>query len=96
MFAENVFDGRRLALVVQGRRRAVRIQIVDVAWLETRLVERHLHSRGCACAGFLGKLAAKKINVTAVDAVSAGAGRYGAILWVKARDVNRAAKTLRV
>ncbi|MFQ5960439.1 MAG: hypothetical protein ACE5MG_03510 [Candidatus Methylomirabilales bacterium] len=49
-----------------------------------------------ACAGFLGKLAAKKINVTAVDAVSAGAGRYGAIFWVKARDVNRAAKALRI
>ncbi len=49
-----------------------------------------------ACAGFLGRLAAKKINVTAVDAVSAGAGRYGAIFWVKARDVNRAAKALRI
>ncbi|MFQ5847907.1 MAG: hypothetical protein ACE5IQ_09615 [Candidatus Methylomirabilales bacterium] len=48
-----------------------------------------------ACADFLGKLAAAKINVTAVDAVSAGAGRYGAILWVKPRDINRAAKALR-
>jgi predicted amino acid-binding ACT domain protein len=47
-----------------------------------------------ACADFLGKLAAAKINVTAVDAVSAGAGRYGAIFWVKARDVTRAAKAL--
>ena len=34
------------------------------------------------------------INVTAIDAVGAGAGRYGAILWVKPRDVNKAAKTL--
>ncbi|MGH7422283.1 MAG: hypothetical protein ACREJ1_01250, partial [Candidatus Methylomirabilales bacterium] len=34
-----------------------------------------------ACADFLGKLAAAKINVTAVDAVSAGAGRYGAMFW---------------
>lgn len=49
-----------------------------------------------ACAGFLGKLAAKKINVTAVEAVTAGAGRYGAIFWVKARDVQRAAKALRI
>lgn len=48
-----------------------------------------------ACAGFLGKLAAAKVNVTAVDAVSAGAGRYGAILWVKPRDIKRAARTLR-
>lgn len=48
-----------------------------------------------ACAGFLGKLAAAKVNVTAVDAVSAGAGRYGAIFWVKPRDIKRAARTLR-
>jgi len=47
-----------------------------------------------ACADFLGKLAAAKVNVTAVDAVSAGAGRYGAIFWVKPRDVSRAAKVL--
>ena len=48
-----------------------------------------------ACAGFLGKLAAARVNVTAVDAVSAGAGRYGAILWVKPRDIRRAARILR-
>ncbi|MFQ5882283.1 MAG: hypothetical protein ACE5I9_07400 [Candidatus Methylomirabilales bacterium] len=47
-----------------------------------------------AVAAFLGRLARAKINVTAVDAVSAGAGRYGAIFWVKPRDVNRAARAL--
>lgn len=41
-----------------------------------------------------GKLAAAKINVTAIDAVCAGAGRYGAILWVAGRDYNRAARLL--
>jgi hypothetical protein len=40
------------------------------------------------------KLAAARINITASDAVIAGAGRFGAILWVKARDVNRTAKAL--
>jgi hypothetical protein len=45
-------------------------------------------------ADLLGKLAAAKINVTASDAVVAGAGRFGAILWVAARDVNRAARLL--
>lgn len=35
-----------------------------------------------------------KINVTACDAVSAGAGRFGAVIWVKARAVNRAARLL--
>lgn len=47
-----------------------------------------------ACADFMGKLAAAKVNVTAIDAVSAGAGRYGAIFWVKSRDVSRAARAL--
>jgi hypothetical protein len=45
-------------------------------------------------ADILGKLAAGKISVTASDAVIAGAGRFGAIFWVKARDVNRTAKIL--
>ncbi len=49
-----------------------------------------------AVAEILGTLAAAKINVTAVDAVCAGAGRFGAILWVKSRDVTRAAKALGV
>jgi hypothetical protein len=42
----------------------------------------------------LGKLAGAKINVTAMDAVSSGAGRYGAIFWVKPEAVSRAAKLL--
>jgi hypothetical protein len=32
--------------------------------------------------------------VTAIDAVCAGGGRYGAILWVAPRDVSKAAKLL--
>ena len=47
-----------------------------------------------AVAEIMGRLAAAKINVTAIDAVCAGAGRYGAILWVKPPDVARAAKAL--
>jgi hypothetical protein len=42
------------------------------------------------------KLADAKINVTAIDAVCGGAGRFGAILWVEPRDVTRAAKALGV
>jgi hypothetical protein len=42
----------------------------------------------------LQKLADARINVTAVDAACAGQGRYGAILWVAARDVARAARAL--
>jgi hypothetical protein len=47
-----------------------------------------------ALAEVIRKLADKQINITAIDAVSAGAGRYGAILWVKPADVNKAAKAL--
>ncbi len=47
-----------------------------------------------AVAGLLKTLAEKKINVTATDAVSAGAGRYAAIVWVQPKDVNKAAKAL--
>ena len=47
-----------------------------------------------AIGDVLGKLAAARINVTAVDAVCAGEQRYGAILWVKPPDRKRAAKAL--
>ena len=45
-----------------------------------------------AVADLLEKLAAANINVTATDAICAGGGRYGVLLWVKARDVKKAAK----
>jgi hypothetical protein len=47
-----------------------------------------------AVAALLKTLADKNINVTAIDAVSAGAGRYAAILWVEPKNVNKAAKAL--
>ena len=47
-----------------------------------------------AVARIMGKLARVKVNVTAIDAVCAGKGRYGAILWVKSPDVSKAAKAL--
>lgn len=47
-------------------------------------------------ADLMRRLADAKINVTALDAVCAGSGRYGAIIWVAPRDVTRAARTLGV
>ncbi len=47
-----------------------------------------------ACHRHLQKLADRKINVTAADAVAAGKGRYGMILWVKPKDYGRAARAL--
>lgn len=43
----------------------------------------------------LRKLGAAGVNVTAIDAVRSGAGRYGALLWVKPADVSKAAGALR-
>ena len=40
------------------------------------------------------RLANTKINITAAAATSAGAGRYGMILWVAPADYDRAAKVL--
>jgi hypothetical protein len=42
----------------------------------------------------LAKLSDAKINVTAVDALGAGKGRYGMILWVKPKQYARAARVL--
>lgn len=49
-------------------------------------------------AGALVKLAEKLgsagINITAVDAISAGADRYGAVFWVRPKDVDKAASVI--
>lgn len=49
-----------------------------------------------ACAEILDRLAAAKINVTAMDAVAAGMGRWAAILWVKPAAFKKAAAVLGV
>jgi hypothetical protein len=43
----------------------------------------------------LSRLAKKGINVIAADAVAAGKGRYGMILWVKPQNYNSAARILK-
>lgn len=47
-----------------------------------------------AMTGVFDKLAGAKINVTAVDAVSSGKGRFGAIFWVKPQALAKAARLL--
>jgi hypothetical protein len=47
-----------------------------------------------AIAAICGNLAAAGINMVALDAVAAGTGRYGAIFWVKPKDVGRASRVL--
>jgi hypothetical protein len=47
-----------------------------------------------AIAALLSRLGNARINVTASTAVRGGPGRYGAILWVKAKDLKKAAEAL--
>ncbi len=42
----------------------------------------------------LNKLAEARINMVAMDAVTAGNRRFGAIFWVKPKDVGRASRLL--
>ncbi len=48
-----------------------------------------------AVAAVLARLAAARINVTAIAAARAGGGRYGGFLWVRGRDVARATRVLK-
>lgn len=47
-----------------------------------------------ALVDYFARLADAGISVTASDAVAAGGGRFGCVLWVKPQDVRRAAKVL--
>ena len=48
-----------------------------------------------ALTAALGKLAQARINLVALDAVTAGKKRFGAIFWVKKQNVARAARLLK-
>ena len=50
--------------------------------------------RAGALVKLAGTLAKAGFNITAVDAISAGADRYAAIFWVNPKDVNKAARLL--
>ncbi len=43
----------------------------------------------------ISRLGSAGINITAADAVAAGKGRYGMILWVRPNQYNRAARVLK-
>lgn len=48
-----------------------------------------------ALVRILDALAKARINMVAMDAVTAGSRRFGAIFWVKPKDVARASRLLR-
>ncbi len=47
-----------------------------------------------ALADIFAKLAAAKVSVIALDGIAAGFSRYGAIFWVKPKDVAKAARAV--
>lgn len=50
--------------------------------------------RAGAVAAVAGKLAKAGIGITALDAIAAGCGRFGALLWVAPNDMEKAAIAL--
>jgi len=50
--------------------------------------------RAGAMASLLSRLGSAGVNVTATSAVRSGSGRYGALLWVKPRDVKKASEAI--
>jgi hypothetical protein len=80
-------DGRSLA------RKATEMGLT-VSRVKTGFLIRGDGTPGPAVADILHRLAAAHLHITSLQAVAAGAGRFGALLWVKATDVAEAAKVL--
>lgn len=62
-------------------------------------MKKGFHVQGTDVAGAVARhvdrLAEAKVNVVAADAVAAGKGRYGMVLWVRPKDYTKAARALR-
>jgi len=78
---------------VAGVRRVAREQGWKLSAAKKAFLVQGSDAVGAAHAQ-LRKLARQGINVTAADAVTAGRGRWGMILWVKPKDYARAARAL--
>ena len=68
---------------------------LTVSRAKTAFLIRGEGAPGSALADVLDRLARAHIHVISVQAVSAGAGRFGALLWVRAPDVEEASRVLR-
>jgi len=93
-------EGRGVQMDLVPTRGAAFLRAARAAKLRPSRRKRALLIEGAdrtgALAGVLEALGNAKVNVTAVTGVRAGKGRFGAILWVKPRDLRRAAKALGV
>lgn len=83
LLADNLAPVRRVARKNNWRLSAAKKAFLVQGDDKIGAVHRHIQ-----------KLADARINVTAADAMAAGKGRYGMLLWVKPKDYARAAKVL--
>ena len=70
----------------------------DNGWRMSRIKKGFLiqgRDRPGAVHRHIQKLADNRINITAADAIVAGKGQYGMLLWVKEKDYNRASRALK-
>jgi prephenate dehydratase len=77
--AEFARSARKMGVKVGPRKTAFLVQGPDRVGALTRILDT---------------LAQAKINMTAMDAVTAGGKRFGAIFWVRPKDVGRASRLL--
>jgi ACT domain-containing protein len=93
-------SGRGVQMDLVPARGAVLVRAARAAGLRLSRRKRALliegDDRTGALASVLERIAAARVNVTAVTGVRAGNGRFGAILWVKPRSLRQTAKALGV
>jgi hypothetical protein len=83
--------------IVTDEMRSLQDLAQDMKWKLSKVKKGflvHGDDRIGAVADIICRLSKAKVNITAVDAVSAGEGRFGMILWVKAASYKKAAKVL--
>ncbi len=80
----------RRAFLAAARKAGIKLVGPKVAFLVQG------EDRAGTVADIVSKLDNARINITAMNAVAAGRRRYGAILWVKPRDIDKAAQALGV
>ena len=76
------------ALVAAAQKAGIKLVGPKVAFLISNW--EHLG----AVADLLGKLEQAGINITAMQAIATGDWRYGAIIWVKPHNIDKAAQAL--
>jgi hypothetical protein len=77
-----------VALVAAAKKAGIKLVGPKVAFLISEW--EHLG----AVADILSKIEQAGVNVTAMQAIETGDWRYGAIIWVKPSDIDKAAKAL--